>query len=210
MKNINIKGIDKVKILKALWKNSKPAAYVEHNNLPPLDFDDDLAKVAVLKYVDYFQDRIIQCDLSGDECVPSKNYDEDVGKGTFMKAVNEAMHPSSKGITKNPKPAKVAEKAVTYLQKIEEQKSDVERYCKCGNLVPERIVRKEGPNLGREFYSCTTCDFFEWKTDGNDDNIDCDCKQTKACVRVVKKEGPNKGRTFYCCAKKMCGFFKWK
>ena len=36
--------------------------------------------------------------------------------------------------------------------------------CKCGNQSIPKFVQKEGPNKGREFYTCATrdCDFFQW------------------------------------------------
>jgi len=40
--------------------------------------------------------------------------------------------------------------------------------CKCLNLAAKKIVQKEGPNKGREFWGCETsgaqdrCDFFQW------------------------------------------------
>ena len=61
---VNIKGIDKVELLKALWDNSKPAIFFILNNIKPPQFDYNLAKEAVLNSIDYFQGRLIKCDLS--------------------------------------------------------------------------------------------------------------------------------------------------
>jgi DNA topoisomerase-3 len=34
--------------------------------------------------------------------------------------------------------------------------------CKCNLPVPQFTVKKDGPNQGRKFLKCKTCDFFEW------------------------------------------------
>ena len=41
--------------------------------------------------------------------------------------------------------------------------------CSCNQLVVSRTVRKEGPNQGRQFYSCATrgCNFFLWAPDAS-------------------------------------------
>lgn len=38
-------------------------------------------------------------------------------------------------------------------------------YCHCSSLAALKSVRKEGPNQGRQFYSCgqNSCNFFAWK-----------------------------------------------
>src|SRR3989338_7174839 len=38
--------------------------------------------------------------------------------------------------------------------------------CDCGEDAVSQIVRKEGPNKGRSFYSCPSrsCKFFKWST----------------------------------------------
>lgn len=40
----------------------------------------------------------------------------------------------------------------------------MEVLCKCGITPRVLTVKKEGPNTGREFYSCNNCNFFKWKT----------------------------------------------
>ncbi|XP_046616836.1 DNA topoisomerase 3-alpha isoform X1 [Neodiprion virginianus] len=50
--------------------------------------------------------------------------------------------------------------------------------CTCGQPARKLTVHKEGPNKGREFYGCpqgigTTCKFFKW-ADENDDDGSCD------------------------------------
>ncbi|XP_028315827.1 endonuclease 8-like 3 isoform X2 [Gouania willdenowi] len=76
-----------------------------------------------------------------------------------------------------------------------------------------RVVRKDGENKGRHFYTCsrpteTKCNFFEWA-----DSHFPFCHHGKRCLmRTVLKLGPNNGRTFYTCSyqkAKQCDFFQW-
>ncbi|XP_068125157.1 endonuclease 8-like 3 [Hyperolius riggenbachi] len=75
------------------------------------------------------------------------------------------------------------------------------------------VVRKEGENKGRQFYSCSLprekrCEFFEWA-----DLHFPFCNHGKRCImRTVLKIGPNNGRNFYVCPSskdKQCNFFEW-
>jgi DNA topoisomerase-3 len=98
-------------------------------------------------------------------------------------------------------------------------------YCKCNQMAIIRTVKKEGPNQGKQFYSCAKpngCDYFDW-ADGTPPrstnfsmsagSVNCDCN-IPAVLRVVKKEGPNCGKEFFSCSKSQsdstkCGFFQW-
>lgn len=44
--------------------------------------------------------------------------------------------------------------------------------CRCSTSQPAMLltVRKEGPNMGRQFYKCELCGFFEWAASAGDDN----------------------------------------
>ncbi|NWV38303.1 NEIL3 Endonuclease, partial [Grantiella picta] len=87
------------------------------------------------------------------------------------------------------------------------------RCSKHSRLCSLRVVRKDGENKGRQFYSCplpreTRCDYFQW--------ADMDfpfCNHGKRCVmRTVLKIGPNNGKNFFVCRlekEKQCGFFQW-
>jgi hypothetical protein len=89
--------------------------------------------------------------------------------------------------------------------------------CGCGEPCKLITVNKEGPNKGRQFYSCaknrddtTKCDYFNW----SDEDIlppkpkpvipegaqvpNCRCNMP-ATIRITHKEGPNKGKQFWCC-----------
>ncbi|KAM5193819.1 endonuclease 8-like 3 isoform 2-T2 [Mantella aurantiaca] len=76
-----------------------------------------------------------------------------------------------------------------------------------------QVVRKDGENKGRQFYSCSLpkesrCEFFEWA-----DLHFPFCNHGKRCImRTVLKIGPNNGKNFYVCAlgrDKQCDFFQW-
>ncbi|KAM9329507.1 endonuclease 8-like 3 [Gastrophryne carolinensis] len=76
-----------------------------------------------------------------------------------------------------------------------------------------QVVRKDGENKGRQFYSCSLprenhCEFFEWA-----DLHFPFCNHGKRCVmRTVLKIGPNNGKKFYVCPfgkDKQCDFFEW-
>lgn len=96
---------------------------------------------------------------------------------------------------------------------------------KCGDAAVLRSVKKEGPNEGRYFWTCsqpmdatTRCGFFQWASPmpgapkceaGSSYASRCD----GATLRTVKKEGPNKGREFWTCPGGQgegCGLFEWK
>ena len=96
--------------------------------------------------------------------------------------------------------------------------------CECG--IPGKLltVKKDSPNKGREFYSCSkpigqVCGFFQWADDsqsqtsfsGNSQKVICKCGESAKLLTVLK-ESPNKGREFYTCSKpkeKGCRFFQW-
>ncbi|KAM6270230.1 endonuclease 8-like 3 isoform 3-T3 [Porphyrio hochstetteri] len=76
-----------------------------------------------------------------------------------------------------------------------------------------RVVRKDGENKGRQFYTCplpreTRCDYFQWA-----DLSFPFCNHGKRCVmKTVLKIGPNNGKNFFVCPlgkEKQCGFFQW-
>ncbi|XP_065551115.1 endonuclease 8-like 3 isoform X2 [Lathamus discolor] len=87
------------------------------------------------------------------------------------------------------------------------------RCSKHSRLCSLRVVRKDGENKGRQFYTCplpreTQCDYFQW--------ADLDfpfCNHGKQSVmKTVLKIGPNNGKNFFVCPlgkEKQCGFFQW-
>ncbi|NWX39706.1 NEIL3 Endonuclease, partial [Steatornis caripensis] len=87
------------------------------------------------------------------------------------------------------------------------------RCTKHSRLCSMRVVRKDGENKGRQFYTCplpreTRCDYFQWA----DLNFPF-CNHGKRCVmKTVLKIGPNNGKNFFACPlgkEKQCGFFQW-
>ncbi|NXL84796.1 NEIL3 Endonuclease, partial [Alectura lathami] len=87
------------------------------------------------------------------------------------------------------------------------------RCSKHGHLCSLRVVRKDGENHGRTFYSCplpaeTRCNYFQWA----DLNFPF-CNHGKRCVmKTVLKLGPNNGKNFFVCPlgkEKQCVFFQW-
>lgn len=84
---VNIQGIDKVKLLEALWKKSQPAAFFRMQGISPPSFNMNEAQQAVKGYIDYFNGRVIKCNLSGDE-VDVWGFDRDNGNGAFQSVVD--------------------------------------------------------------------------------------------------------------------------
>ncbi|NXC48765.1 NEIL3 Endonuclease, partial [Penelope pileata] len=87
------------------------------------------------------------------------------------------------------------------------------RCSKHGRLCSLRVVRKDGENKGRKFYTCplpaeVQCNYFQWA-----DLRFPFCNHGKQCVmKTVLKLGPNNGKNFFVCSlekEKQCGFFQW-
>ena len=93
MSNIDIKDLNKVELLQALW---------ERQIVPPgsmgifqgaktkwTESDSERALEQIEKgYIDYFKGRVIKTDLSGDTVNP-RSYDRDAGEGAFQSVVNK-------------------------------------------------------------------------------------------------------------------------
>jgi hypothetical protein len=88
MNSINIAGIDKVELLRALWEGSSPARFFAMSGFPAPSFDNESAKEAVEKYIDYYDGRCIKSDISGDKVDPWL-YNRDAGEGKFEKIVEK-------------------------------------------------------------------------------------------------------------------------
>jgi hypothetical protein len=85
---VDIRGLDKMQLLKALWENSSPASFFAMTNRHPPPFDEKLAVTAVQEYIDYFEGRMIKCDLSKDFVDPWL-YDRDLGNGAFQRVARK-------------------------------------------------------------------------------------------------------------------------
>ena len=86
---ISIKGLDKAKVLKALYDNSHVQGSGFFNAAP-----DDFVTIEVCEellkettYFDYLYGRILKVDLSGDE-FNEWLYDRDCGQGAALAAIN--------------------------------------------------------------------------------------------------------------------------
>ncbi|XP_017671984.1 PREDICTED: endonuclease 8-like 3 isoform X1 [Lepidothrix coronata] len=87
------------------------------------------------------------------------------------------------------------------------------RCSKHSRLCSLRVVRKDGENKGRQFYSCplpreTRCDYFQWA----DLDFPFCCHGKRCIMKTVLKIGPNNGKNFFVCPlgkEKQCGFFQW-
>lgn len=85
MSSIDIKGLDKKEILKAMWENMKPASFYTFQNLSPPEY---AAPTHPLEYLDYYRGRRIKTDFSGDALDP-RLYDRDAGSGALAKIVEK-------------------------------------------------------------------------------------------------------------------------
>lgn len=87
--------------------------------------------------------------------------------------------------------------------------------CNCDTDAKMVEVRKEGPNKGRKFYTCSsgTCRFFLWADEPkgpSSQSNEIKCKCGAIVKKLTCKSGQNKGRPFVACPKDRCGFFEWQ
>lgn len=83
---VDISGIDKVQLLRALWEKSSPALFFKSGLIPAPVFDETLALEVASTKIDYFCGRCIKSDLSGDLVSP-RLYDRDTHPGAFAEIV---------------------------------------------------------------------------------------------------------------------------
>jgi hypothetical protein len=84
---VDISGVDKLQLLKALWSSQKTASFF--TNIPSMApaFDESAASAAIARgHIDYFSGRAIKADLSGDVAQPYL-YDRDAGPGAMQRIV---------------------------------------------------------------------------------------------------------------------------
>lgn len=85
---ISIKGLDKAKVLKALYDNSHVQGMGFLNAVPEgfvtIEVCEELLKEST--YFDYLYGRILKVDLSGDE-FDERLYDRDCGQGVALAAI---------------------------------------------------------------------------------------------------------------------------
>ena len=92
MSNIDIKDLNKVELLQALWERQivPPGSMGIFQGAKTKWTEDDSfrAKEAVKGYIDYFKGRVIKTDLSGDTVNP-RGYDRDADEGAFQSVVDK-------------------------------------------------------------------------------------------------------------------------
>lgn len=84
---VDIRGVDKVELLRALWMSKTPAAYLVLNGMEIPEFDNSKADIAVKAHIDYFCGRCIKADISGD-FVDAHMYDKSGEATKFVEIVN--------------------------------------------------------------------------------------------------------------------------
>ena len=87
MTEIDIRNLDKVKLLFLLWRGSSPARFFDTAPIYPPSFNKEQAESAVKSRIDYFCGRCIKLDLSKDFVDPWL-YDRDAGVGAFERIVS--------------------------------------------------------------------------------------------------------------------------
>lgn len=97
---IDIKGIDKAVLLKALWEGSKSLGLsflgLPKQDISLKDFEREIVSLQELNkeyggnklYFDYLMGRVIKCDIGGDELDP-RLYDRDNGAGSAQRIINQ-------------------------------------------------------------------------------------------------------------------------
>ena len=88
---VDVTGIDRVELLRALWDNAKPAGFFA--GYPPgsvrLEFDASLIDTSY-KSVDYFCGKCIKAQVfTKENTICPELYDREYGKGAFQKIVDE-------------------------------------------------------------------------------------------------------------------------
>jgi hypothetical protein len=86
---IDIKGIDKKALMRAMWKRSQTATFfMFYTSVPAPDLDDEALTEATTRYVDYLCGRCIKTDISKDTA-NSYLYDRDMGQGALREIVDK-------------------------------------------------------------------------------------------------------------------------
>ena len=88
---VDIQGLDKAQLLKALWENQKPAIGQRQRQAP---FSNAEALKAAEDFIEYFHGRPIKTDISED-VAESFSYDLDAGEGMFAAVVKYLRNPDS-------------------------------------------------------------------------------------------------------------------
>jgi hypothetical protein len=86
---MNIKGINKAKVLAALYNNSKPQGMgFLHYDSKPMTEEEAEALLKQTTYFDYLKGRVMKIDLSGDE-LQTRLYNRDNGEGAAERVISD-------------------------------------------------------------------------------------------------------------------------
>lgn len=87
---VDIRGLDKVLLLRVLWNGQATASFYRSLIVPAPVFDHATAREAISRgYIDYFCGRAIKMDLRDDDIDPSA-YEQSAGAGTAARFVAAA------------------------------------------------------------------------------------------------------------------------
>lgn len=99
---VNIKGMDKVEVLDALYVASKPQGLgILHfvsgglTDTEKKEVRDDFIKTGTFLWVDYLKGRVLKVNLNGDE-FDERLYDRDNGEGAAQRAVRSIPNKGDK------------------------------------------------------------------------------------------------------------------
>jgi hypothetical protein len=95
MGSVDISGIDKRVLLKALWLNSEPAPFFDRMNVREPKYYEPTDDV-LGEYIDYWCGRLIKTDISKNTAF-SGGYDRDYGQGAFERVVRSLREKINKG-----------------------------------------------------------------------------------------------------------------
>lgn len=85
---VDISGLDKLTVLKAMWKNSKPALFFNLTKITPPALNEEEARRSLKNgYVDYLCGRVIKTNFTTNR-LDTWGYDRDNGDGALQRVVN--------------------------------------------------------------------------------------------------------------------------
>jgi len=88
MTTVDITGLNKDVLLRALWTRSQPASFFKINGVIPPPFDLNQAKCQLQNgYADYVCGRVIKADIYNKDTVDPYSYDRDNGTCAFAEVV---------------------------------------------------------------------------------------------------------------------------
>ena len=89
-------------------------------------------------------------------------------------------------------------------------------HCDPPESAVKRVAGMNSKHQGREYWSCPSCDFFQWIDHGGTTLSAagplCRCGHPSA-LKMTRKDGPTRGREFWSCASTGncgCNFFQWE